>query len=54
MIYPPSELEKHRAALERLRRNDETAVPSPAGRSTLGSQVVVEPRKLDHEVSLGQ
>ena len=49
MIYAPPELEKHRAALERLRRNDDAGVPSPAGGSgwpsTIGSQAVVEARK---------
>ena len=32
MIYAPPELAKHRAALERLRRDDATGAPFPAGR----------------------
>ncbi|MCY4510051.1 MAG: hypothetical protein OXG35_24290, partial [Acidobacteria bacterium] len=35
MIYAPPELEKHRAALERLRRDDATGAPLPAGRPVL-------------------
>ncbi len=31
MIYAPPELAKHRAALERLRRDDATRAPFPAG-----------------------
>ena len=35
MIYAPPELEKHFAALERLRRSDATCTPFPAGRPVL-------------------
>ena len=35
MIYAPPELAKHRAALERLRRDDATGAPFPAGRPVL-------------------
>ena len=39
MIYAPPELEKHRAALERLRRDDAMGVPFPAGRPVLVGRV---------------
>ncbi len=39
MIYAPPELAKHRAALERLRRDDATAAPFPAGRPVLARRV---------------
>ena len=35
MIYAPPELEKHRAALERLRRTDPNGAPDPAGSPVL-------------------
>ena len=35
MIYAPPELAKHRAALERLRRDDASGAPFPAGRPAL-------------------
>ena len=39
MIYAPPELAKHLAALERLRRNDATGAPFPAGRTVLAGTV---------------
>ena len=38
MIYAPPELAKHLAALERLRRNDSTGAPFPAGRPVLAGK----------------
>ena len=37
MIYAPPELEKHRAALERLRQTDRNGAPDPAGRPVLAA-----------------
>ena len=39
MIYAPPELAKHLAALERMRRNDATGAPFPAGRPVLAGTV---------------
>ena len=37
MIYAPPEVEKHRAALERLRRTDRNGATDPAGRPVLAA-----------------